>query len=172
MKWSHVKSPRRQDILLAPVASGITGIHCGCFVGLRTLCVAYADLSENDYEEWLKVYQEASTILKDRAQRLEECYEIDHKLKHHKSGTICGTISQQLGESKNTRGKEGREEVRYPSPFCGVHSLPAFPLTGSLQSAICSCSLPVSPILPATQPALLALSLHSGYKHVNLLTNK
>uniref|UniRef100_A0A8C4MZH6 Phospholipid-transporting ATPase n=1 Tax=Equus asinus asinus TaxID=83772 RepID=A0A8C4MZH6_EQUAS len=47
--------------------------------GLRTLCVAYADLSENDYEEWLKVYQEASTILKDRAQRLEECYEIIEK---------------------------------------------------------------------------------------------
>ncbi|XP_066872811.1 phospholipid-transporting ATPase IB isoform X4 [Kogia breviceps] len=47
--------------------------------GLRTLCVAYADLSESDYAEWLKVYQEASTILKDRAQRLEECYEIIEK---------------------------------------------------------------------------------------------
>uniref|UniRef100_A0A5F4VT72 Phospholipid-transporting ATPase n=1 Tax=Callithrix jacchus TaxID=9483 RepID=A0A5F4VT72_CALJA len=47
--------------------------------GLRTLCVAYADLSENEYEAWLKVYQEASTILKDRAQRLEECYEIIEK---------------------------------------------------------------------------------------------
>ncbi|XP_030894781.1 phospholipid-transporting ATPase IB, partial [Leptonychotes weddellii] len=47
--------------------------------GLRTLCVAYADLSEHEYEEWLKVYQEASTILKDRAQRLEECYEIIEK---------------------------------------------------------------------------------------------
>ncbi|KFO33320.1 Putative phospholipid-transporting ATPase IB [Fukomys damarensis] len=47
--------------------------------GLRTLCVAYADLSEADYEEWLKVYQEASIILKDRAQRLEECYEIIEK---------------------------------------------------------------------------------------------
>nr|KAF6367647.1 ATPase phospholipid transporting 8A2 [Myotis myotis] len=47
--------------------------------GLRTLCLAYADLSESDYEEWLKVYQEASTILKDRAQRLEECYEIIEK---------------------------------------------------------------------------------------------
>ncbi|XP_040304001.1 phospholipid-transporting ATPase IB isoform X4 [Herpailurus yagouaroundi] len=47
--------------------------------GLRTLCVAYADLSEQEYEEWLKVYREASTILKDRAQRLEECYEIIEK---------------------------------------------------------------------------------------------
>ncbi|VTJ66445.1 Hypothetical predicted protein [Marmota monax] len=47
--------------------------------GLRTLCVAYADLSEDDYEEWLEVYKEASIILKDRAQRLEECYEIIEK---------------------------------------------------------------------------------------------
>ena len=42
--------------------------------------MAYADLSEQEYEEWLKVYQEASTILKDRAQRLEECYEIIEKV--------------------------------------------------------------------------------------------
>lgn len=42
--------------------------------------MAYADLSESDYAEWLKVYQEASTILKDRAQRLEECYEIIEKV--------------------------------------------------------------------------------------------
>lgn len=42
--------------------------------------MAYADLSERDYEEWLKVYEEASTILKDRAQRLEQCYEIIEKV--------------------------------------------------------------------------------------------
>lgn len=48
--------------------------------------MAYADLSEREYEEWLKVYQEASTILKDRAQRLEECYEIIEKV------ITCDTI--------------------------------------------------------------------------------
>uniref|UniRef100_A0A8C8SU01 Phospholipid-transporting ATPase n=1 Tax=Pelusios castaneus TaxID=367368 RepID=A0A8C8SU01_9SAUR len=47
--------------------------------GLRTLCIAYADLSENSYQEWLKVYNEASTILKDRTQKMEECYEIIEK---------------------------------------------------------------------------------------------
>ncbi|KAM8819726.1 phospholipid-transporting ATPase IB [Eudromia elegans] len=47
--------------------------------GLRTLCIAYADLSENAYREWLTVYNEASTILKDRTQKLEECYEIIEK---------------------------------------------------------------------------------------------
>ncbi|NXD12726.1 AT8A2 ATPase, partial [Nothocercus nigrocapillus] len=47
--------------------------------GLRTLCIAYADLSENAYREWLTIYNEASTILKDRTQKLEECYEIIEK---------------------------------------------------------------------------------------------
>ncbi|ELR61467.1 hypothetical protein M91_14854, partial [Bos mutus] len=61
------------------VPRGLTKRRWGCLAGLRTLCVAYADLTEQDYEEWLKVYQEASTILKDRAQRLEECYEIIEK---------------------------------------------------------------------------------------------
>ncbi|NXK47435.1 AT8A2 ATPase, partial [Chauna torquata] len=47
--------------------------------GLRTLCIAYADLSENSYREWLNIYNEASTLLKDRTQKLEECYEIIEK---------------------------------------------------------------------------------------------
>lgn len=51
-----------------------------CFVGLRTLCIAYADLSENSYREWLNVYNETSTVLKDRAQKMEECYEIIEKV--------------------------------------------------------------------------------------------
>uniref|UniRef100_A0A2K6GCR0 Phospholipid-transporting ATPase IB n=1 Tax=Propithecus coquereli TaxID=379532 RepID=A0A2K6GCR0_PROCO len=76
--------------------------------GLRTLCVAYADLSENEYEEWLKVYQEASTILKDRAQRLEECYEIIEKVSacdlvfvaHRRNDkVVCVVSSHTLGYS-------------------------------------------------------------------------
>ncbi|KAK6486294.1 phospholipid-transporting ATPase IB-like [Huso huso] len=47
--------------------------------GLRTLCFAYADLTESSYQEWLQEYNRVSTILKDRAQKLEECYEIIEK---------------------------------------------------------------------------------------------
>uniref|UniRef100_A0A3B3ST18 Phospholipid-transporting ATPase n=1 Tax=Paramormyrops kingsleyae TaxID=1676925 RepID=A0A3B3ST18_9TELE len=43
--------------------------------GLRTLCFAYVDLEEGEYQEWLKAYTQTSTVLKDRAQKLEECYE-------------------------------------------------------------------------------------------------
>ncbi|KAM6900180.1 phospholipid-transporting ATPase IB isoform 4-T4 [Xenentodon cancila] len=47
--------------------------------GLRTLCFAYVDLEEDEYQEWLKEYNHASTVLKDRAQKLEECYELLEK---------------------------------------------------------------------------------------------
>ncbi|XP_030058256.1 phospholipid-transporting ATPase IB [Microcaecilia unicolor] len=47
--------------------------------GLRTLCLAYTNLSESVYQEWLKTYNEASRVLKDRAEKLEECYEMIEK---------------------------------------------------------------------------------------------
>ncbi|TKS87736.1 Phospholipid-transporting ATPase IB [Collichthys lucidus] len=47
--------------------------------GLRTLCFAYVDLEEDAYQEWLKEYNRVSTVLKDRAQKLEECYELLEK---------------------------------------------------------------------------------------------
>ncbi|MCJ8745805.1 hypothetical protein PDJAM_G00134800 [Pangasius djambal] len=47
--------------------------------GLRTLCFAYVDLEESVYHEWLKEYNRVSTVLKDRAQKLEECYELLEK---------------------------------------------------------------------------------------------
>uniref|UniRef100_A0A3Q3KBQ8 Phospholipid-transporting ATPase n=1 Tax=Monopterus albus TaxID=43700 RepID=A0A3Q3KBQ8_MONAL len=47
--------------------------------GLRTLCFAYVDLEEDAYHEWLKEYNRVSTVLKDRAQKLEECYELLEK---------------------------------------------------------------------------------------------
>uniref|UniRef100_A0A8C3AVQ7 Phospholipid-transporting ATPase n=1 Tax=Cyclopterus lumpus TaxID=8103 RepID=A0A8C3AVQ7_CYCLU len=47
--------------------------------GLRTLCFAYVDLEEDAYQEWLKEYNRVSTVLKDRALKLEECYELLEK---------------------------------------------------------------------------------------------
>lgn len=48
--------------------------------GLRTLCFAYVDLEESAYQEWLQEYNRVSTVLKDRAQKLEECYELLEKV--------------------------------------------------------------------------------------------
>ncbi|KAJ8375394.1 hypothetical protein SKAU_G00059740 [Synaphobranchus kaupii] len=47
--------------------------------GLRTLCFAYVDLAEGEYQEWLKEYNRIGTILKDRAILMEECYELLEK---------------------------------------------------------------------------------------------
>eukprot|EP00050_Salpingoeca_kvevrii_P002287 m.190317 g.190317 ORF g.190317 m.190317 type:complete len:1160 (+) comp10581_c0_seq1:297-3776(+) len=44
--------------------------------GLRTLCLAVAQLSEDQYQEWNKKYYEASTALVDRAQKLDEVAEM------------------------------------------------------------------------------------------------
>ncbi|CDQ95833.1 unnamed protein product [Oncorhynchus mykiss] len=49
--------------------------------GLRTLCFAYVDLEEGVYQEWLKEYTRISTIIKDRAQKLEDCYELLEKVR-------------------------------------------------------------------------------------------
>lgn len=54
---------------------------CLCVLaGLRTLCFAYVDLEESLYHEWLKEYNRVSTVLKDRALKLEECYELLEKV--------------------------------------------------------------------------------------------
>ncbi|XP_042841635.1 phospholipid-transporting ATPase IB-like isoform X3 [Panthera tigris] len=43
--------------------------------GLRTLCIAYTDLTEKQYQQWLMEYKKASTVIQDRRQSLEECYD-------------------------------------------------------------------------------------------------
>lgn len=45
------------------------------FAGLRTLCLAYADLTEEEYQRWLNDYKMASVSLQDRIQKVEECYD-------------------------------------------------------------------------------------------------
>nr|XP_033802256.1 phospholipid-transporting ATPase IA isoform X4 [Geotrypetes seraphini] len=47
--------------------------------GLRTLCFAVAEISENVYQEWLNDYHRASTSVQNRALKLEECYELIEK---------------------------------------------------------------------------------------------
>uniref|UniRef100_A0A8C2P143 Phospholipid-transporting ATPase n=1 Tax=Capra hircus TaxID=9925 RepID=A0A8C2P143_CAPHI len=43
--------------------------------GLRTLCVAYIDLTEIEYKQWLVMYKKASRAVRDRIQSLEDCYD-------------------------------------------------------------------------------------------------
>ncbi|XP_072424387.1 probable phospholipid-transporting ATPase IA isoform X2 [Chiloscyllium punctatum] len=47
--------------------------------GLRTLCFTVAEISETMYQDWLEVYQRASTALQNRSLKLEESYELIEK---------------------------------------------------------------------------------------------
>lgn len=49
------------------------------------------DLREDAYQEWLKEYNRVSTVLKDRAQKLEECYELLEKVRS--SSLISALVS-------------------------------------------------------------------------------
>lgn len=45
-------------------------------LGLRTLCIAVAEISNSDYETWNKTYYEASIALDDREKKLNEASEL------------------------------------------------------------------------------------------------
>uniref|UniRef100_A0A8C4NEX2 Phospholipid-transporting ATPase n=1 Tax=Eptatretus burgeri TaxID=7764 RepID=A0A8C4NEX2_EPTBU len=47
--------------------------------GLRTLCFAERELTEEAYTAWLGTYRTASTALQDRAEQLESCFELVEK---------------------------------------------------------------------------------------------
>lgn len=46
------------------------------YLGLRTLCIATADISQDFYTEWADTYYKASTALEDREKKLEEAAEL------------------------------------------------------------------------------------------------
>ena len=47
--------------------------------GLRTLCLAVAQLKDDDYKRWSQVFQAASTAIKDRSRKLDEAAELIEK---------------------------------------------------------------------------------------------
>lgn len=49
------------------------------FVGLRTLCIASADIEPEDYEKWNKIFYEASTSIEDRDQKVADAAELIEK---------------------------------------------------------------------------------------------
>lgn len=49
--------------------------------GLRTLCIAYRYMSEQEFEEWSKQYDEASAAVKDRDDKIDKaCEVVEHSL--------------------------------------------------------------------------------------------
>lgn len=57
------------NLIKVNLETGTTAVvHLEQFVkmGLRTLCVAERDLTEEEYSEWLTLYQKANTLIESR----------------------------------------------------------------------------------------------------------
>ena len=52
-------------------------------LGLRTLCLATADVSQDFYDEWKHTYYKASTSLQNREKKLEEAAELIERVRLH-----------------------------------------------------------------------------------------
>lgn len=50
-----------------------------CTSGLRTLCIASADIEPEDYEKWKKIFFDASTAMTDRDHKVAEAAELIEK---------------------------------------------------------------------------------------------
>lgn len=46
-----------------------------CYTGLRTLCLAVADIDEKFYAQWNEIYQKASTSVRQRQELVDEAAE-------------------------------------------------------------------------------------------------
>ena len=49
--------------------------------GLRTLCLAYADIPEDFYEDWKNTYYKASTSIQNRERKLEDAAELVERVR-------------------------------------------------------------------------------------------
>lgn len=47
--------------------------------GLRTLCIAYRDIPEDEYQEWNKIYEKAATTINNRSELLDQAAELIEK---------------------------------------------------------------------------------------------
>eukprot|EP00045_Choanoeca_perplexa_P017396 m.252596 g.252596 ORF g.252596 m.252596 type:complete len:1171 (+) comp17526_c0_seq21:223-3735(+) len=67
------------DVLRPDTDEGLktaTTAHLSHFAkaGLRTLCYAYRDIPDAEYQAWIKTFDEANQDLDNRKKRLQECY--------------------------------------------------------------------------------------------------
>ncbi|EPY74721.1 putative phospholipid-transporting ATPase IB isoform 1 [Camelus ferus] len=69
--------------------------------GLRTLCVAYIDLTEAEYQQWLVKYKEASTVVQDRTQSLEDCYDTIERATQEVINQSCQDLGTLLGKEND-----------------------------------------------------------------------
>ncbi|XP_043689216.1 phospholipid-transporting ATPase 2-like isoform X2 [Telopea speciosissima] len=76
--------------------------------GLRTLCLAWRELKEDEYEEWSLMFKEAKTTLVDREWRLAEvCQRLEHNLEILGVTAIEDRLQEGVPETIETLRKAG-----------------------------------------------------------------
>lgn len=75
---------------LTPVSQEFAG------EALRTLVVAYKNLDEDYFQDWIRRHHEASTALEGREEKLSELYE---EIEKDLMVGVSGNLGQALGEA-------------------------------------------------------------------------
>ncbi|GKU93088.1 hypothetical protein SLEP1_g6716 [Rubroshorea leprosula] len=77
-------------------------------LGLRTLCLAWRELKENEYREWSFMFKEASSTLVDREWRIAEvCQRLEHNLEVLGVTAIEDRLQDGVPETIETLRKAG-----------------------------------------------------------------
>lgn len=112
-------------------------------LGLRTLCLAWRELKEDEYEEWSSMFREASSTLVDREWRIAEvCQRLERDLE------VLGVTAIE------DRLQEGVPETIYTLRKAGIHF---WMLTGDKQNTAIQIALSCNFISPEPKGQLLLI---------------
>lgn len=112
-------------------------------LGLRTLCLAWRELKEDEYEEWSSMFREASSTLVDREWRIAEvCQRLERDLE------VLGVTAIE------DRLQDGVPETIYTLRKAGIHF---WMLTGDKQNTAIQIALSCNFISPEPKGQLLLI---------------
>ncbi|KAI5557988.1 hypothetical protein BDE02_17G009000 [Populus trichocarpa] len=112
-------------------------------LGLRTLCLAWRELKEDEYEEWSFMFREASSTLVDREWRIAEvCQRLERDLE------VLGVTAIE------DRLQDGVPETIYTLRKAGIHF---WMLTGDKQNTAIQIALSCNFISPEPKGQLLLI---------------
>ncbi|XP_073261902.1 phospholipid-transporting ATPase 2 isoform X3 [Populus alba] len=117
-------------------------------LGLRTLCLAWRELKEDEYEEWSSMFREASSTLVDREWRIAEvCQRLERDLE------VLGVTAIEDRLQVNIF-RDGVPETIYTLRKAGIHF---WMLTGDKQNTAIQIALSCNFISPEPKGQLLLI---------------
>ncbi|OVA00359.1 Cation-transporting P-type ATPase [Macleaya cordata] len=91
-----------------PIRTFVEAVEQYAQLGLRTLCLAWRELEEDEYHEWSLIFKEANSTLVDREWRLAEvCQRLEHDLEILGVTAIEDRLQEGVPETIETLRKAG-----------------------------------------------------------------